>query len=72
MIKASTFITCAIVVSKETVRIALMIAALNDLEVKLGNILNVYLQVPVTENVWTTVGPEFVKDDRKTAVIVRA
>ena len=33
------------------VRIALMIATLNDLEVKLGDILNAYVQTPVTEKV---------------------
>ena len=48
-----------------------MIAALNDLEVKLGNILNAYVQAPVTEKVWTTLGSKFSKDTRKTAVIVR-
>ena len=49
-----------------------MIATLNDLEVKLSDILNVYIQAPVTEKVWTTLGPEFGKNARKTAVIVRA
>ena len=49
-----------------------MIAALNDLEVKSGNIFNAYVQAPVTEKVWTTLGPEFGKDARKTAVNVRA
>ena len=34
--------------SREKVRIALMIATLNDLKVKLGNILNAYVQAPVT------------------------
>ena len=38
--KALASIMYASVVSIETVRIALMIATLNDLEVKLGNILN--------------------------------
>ena len=60
------------VVSRETVRMALMIAALNDLEVKSGNVLNAYVQAPVTEKMWTTLGPEFSKDARKTAVIGRA
>ena len=59
-------------VSRETVRIVLMTAALNDLEVKSGDILNANVQVPVTEKVWTTLGSEFGKDARKTAVIVRA
>ena len=51
---------------------ALMIVTLNDLEVKSGNILNAYVQAPVTEKVWTTLGPEFSKGARKTPVIVRA
>ena len=46
-------ITYANVVSRETVRIALIIATLNDLEVKLGDILNAYIHAPVTEKVWT-------------------
>ena len=41
MTKAQDTITYISVVSKETVKIAFMIAALNDLEVKLGDILNV-------------------------------
>ena len=49
-----------------------MIATINDLEVKSEDILNVYVQAPMTEKVWTTVGPEFSKDRRKTAVIIRA
>ena len=57
---------------RETVRIALMIAALNVLEVKLGNILNAYVQAPVTEKVWTTMGCEFGEDTGKTEVIIRA
>ena len=38
----------------------------------MGDILNAYVQAPVTEKVWTTLGPEFSKDARKNAVIVRA
>ena len=56
---------------KETIEIALMIAALNDLEVKSGNILSAY-EAPVTEKVWITLDPEFGKDARKTAEILRA
>ena len=72
MTKSLATITYASVVLRETVRLALMIAALNDLEVKSGSILNAYVQSPVTEKVWTTLGLEFGKDARKTAVIVRA
>ena len=49
-----------------------MIAALNDLEVKLDNILNAYEQLLVTGTVKATLGPGFGKDAKKTAVIVRA
>ena len=55
-------IAYASIVPRETVRITLMIAILNDLEVKLHNILNVYVQAPVTKKVWTILGPEFGKD----------
>ena len=51
MTETLTTITSASIVSTEAVRIALMITALNDIEVKLGNILNAYEQVPVTEKV---------------------
>ena len=72
MTKAPVSIIYASVVSRESVRIALMIAAFNDLEVKLGDILNAYAQAPMTEKVWTTQGPEFSKDAIKSAVILRA
>ena len=58
--------------SRETVRRALMVAALNDLEVKPRNIFNAYVQIAVTKKVLTTLGPEFGKDARRTAVIIRA
>ena len=71
MTKSLDSITYASIVSKETDRIALMIAALNDIDVKLGVILNPYVQAPVTDKVWNTLGSDFGKDTRKTAVIVR-
>ena len=51
-------ITYARVVSRETVRLAQTIAALNDLEVHCGDVLNAYITKPVEEKVWTTLGPE--------------
>ena len=57
MIKGSATIMCVSIVSGETVTIALLIATLNDLEVKSGNIVNVYVLAPVTEKGWTTLGP---------------
>ena len=61
MTKALATIMYASVASSETVRIALMIATLNDLEAKLGSILNAYIQTPVTEKVRTMLDPEFGK-----------
>ena len=48
--------TYSSVVSRETVRIDMTIAALNDLELKAGDIMNAYLTAPITEKVWTVLG----------------
>ena len=72
MTKAPATIAYANVVLRETVKIALMIAALNNLEVMLGDILNIYVQAPVTEMMLTMLVPEFSKGARRSAVIVRA
>ena len=63
-------ITYASVVSCETVCIALLMAALNDLEDKVGNVLNTYITAPVTKKVWTVLGLKFGSDAGKSAVIV--
>ncbi len=70
--KAPATITYASVVSRETVCLALTFASLNDLEVKVGDILNAYITAPVMEKVWTILGPKFAHDSGKSAVIVRA
>ena len=66
MTGAPATIMYASLVFRETVRIVTMIATLNDLEVMSGDILNAYVQTPVTEKVWIT------KDASKAAVIARA
>jgi hypothetical protein len=63
--------TYASVVSRESVRIALTLAALNDLDVMMGDIENAYLTAPLTEKVWTVLGPEFGDTTGKRALIVR-
>ena len=70
--EAPATVTFASVVSRETVRIALTLAALNDLEVKTADIENAYLTAPVSEKIWCKLGPEFGDDAGKTAIIVRA
>jgi hypothetical protein len=64
--------TYTIVVSRKSVSIALTLAALNDLYVMMGDIENAYLTAPITEKVWTVLGPEFGEDSGKRALIVRA
>ncbi len=59
-------------VSRETVHLALTIATLNDLEVKVGDVLITYITAPVKEKVWTFLGSEFGHDAGKSALIVHA
>ena len=65
-------LTYASVVSRESVRIALTYAALNDLEVKTSDVENAFLTAPTEERLYTTLGPEFGEDQGKHATIVRA
>jgi hypothetical protein len=51
MTKAPATITYASVVSRETVHIALLLAALNDLNVKAGDVLNAYITAHITKKV---------------------
>jgi hypothetical protein len=53
-------------------RIALTLAALNDLDIKMADIENAYLTAPITEKVWTVLGPELGDNAGKRALIVRA
>lgn len=65
-------VTYASVVSRETVRIALTMAALNDLEVKTADVLNAFITAPAVEKLWTVLGPEFGLDAGKNAIITRS
>ena len=61
------------VVSRESVRIALAYAALNDLDVLAADIRNAYLQAPSSEKHYIICGPEFgLEHEGKRAKIVRA
>ena len=51
--------TYSSVVSRDSVRIALTIAALNDLKVMACDIQNAYLTADCREKIWTIGGPEF-------------
>ena len=65
-------ITYASVVSRDSIRIALTMAALNDLQVKVGDIQNAYLTAPCREKIVTICGPEFGEHQGQTAILVRA
>jgi hypothetical protein len=52
-------ITYASVVSRDTVQIALLIAALNSIQILGADAQNAYLNAPVQEKVYTICGPEF-------------
>ena len=64
--------TWAGVVSRETVRLALLYAALNGLDVMTADIMNAYLTAPTSQKLHTKCGPEFGSDAGKRAVITRA
>ena len=54
-----TAINYSTVVSRDSVRICLTIAALNNLEILGADIKNAYLTAPCKEKVWMRAGPEF-------------
>ncbi|GKY96005.1 hypothetical protein MPSEU_000561000 [Mayamaea pseudoterrestris] len=61
------------VVSRESVRIAFLLAALNDYEICCADIQNAYISAPCREKIWTKCGPEFDSSHQgQRAVIVRA
>jgi hypothetical protein len=72
MTKAPATKTYASVVSCETVCITFFLAASNDLNVKVGDVLNTYITAPATKKVWTILGSKFGIDAGKSVIIVRA
>jgi Reverse transcriptase (RNA-dependent DNA polymerase) len=72
MMEAPTSLTYSSVVSRESVRIAFLLAALNDLEIVAADIGNAYLNAPCCECVYTKCGKEFGSDEGKYAIIMQA
>ena len=64
--------TYSSVLGRETLRIALPIAALNDLQVKASDAMNAYVTAPCSKKICTVLGKEFGTDQGKKAIIVRA
>jgi hypothetical protein len=65
-------LTYSSVVSRDSVRIALLIAALNDLDIMACDIGNAYLNAPCREKIWFVAGPEFGSKQGQVVKVVRA
>ena len=72
MAETPAAMTYSSVVYRESVRLAIMLAALNALEVKCDDVMNAYTTAPIIEKVWTILGTKFGADTGKRAIIVRA
>jgi len=65
--------TYSSVVSRDSVRLAFLVAALNDLDILSADVQNAYLNAPTKEKVYTTAGLEFGQENQgRPAIIVRA
>jgi len=60
------------VVTRESVRIVFLIAALNDVDILGADVQNAYINAKTNERVYTTTGPEFGANAGRPAIIVRA
>jgi hypothetical protein len=65
-------ITYSSVVSRDSVRIAFLIAALNELDILACDIQNAYLTAPCREKYYVIAGPEFGPDQGKKMLVKRA
>jgi hypothetical protein len=72
MTEAPSCLTYSSVVSRDSVRLAFMIAALNDLEVGACDIGNAYLNAQCREKVWFQAGKECGEHEGKAMIITRA
>ena len=65
-------VTYSTVVARDSVRIMLLVAALNGLDVQSGDIQNAYLTAPNKEKHWMRAGPEFGEDEGKYFIVSKA
>ena len=64
--------TYSTVVSRESVRIAFLIAALNNMNILAGDIQNAYLNAPTSEKLYFIAGKEWKANEGKPIVIICA
>ena len=69
---APASMTYSTVVSRDSVRILLMIAALNGLDLQCADIQNAFLTAPNLEKCYMIAGPEFLDEEGKTFIVRRA
>ena len=70
--EAPASLTYSSVVTRDSVRIALLLASLNELEVLACDIQNAYLTADCREKIYITAGPEFGSEEGATMVIRKA
>ena len=70
--EAPSSVTYSSVVSRDSVRIALTISALNNLDVLACAIQNAYMTAQGREKIWTRTGPEFGSEIGCIMIVVRA
>ena len=57
------------IISRDSIRICFLLAALNGLDLQAGDIENAYLTAPCRERIWTRAGPEFGDDQGISGVL---
>jgi Reverse transcriptase (RNA-dependent DNA polymerase) len=72
MTNPPALITYSSVVSRESVRIAMLLATLNQLDMLAADLNGAYLNAPCRERVCYQAGKELGEDERKWIVIARA
>lgn len=70
--EAPASMTYSTVVSRDSVRILLMIAALNRLDLQCPDIQNAFLTAPSLKKCYMNAGPEFMGEEGKTFIVRRA
>ena len=72
MTNTPSTLTYSSVVSRDSIRIALTIVALNELSVMACDIQNAYLTAECRERIWTRAGPEFGSESGSIMVVKKA
>lgn len=70
--KTPIAVTYSSVVSRDSVRLLLLVAAINDIQIKGADIQNAFLSAPNREKCYIIAGPEFGPDEGKTFIVRRA